>query len=327
MSDHQKRQKRWLRLAIHLAVLVLITWGVGRTILDAIDELREYSVRLSPSWLITAGGLYLLGLLPMGLFWHRTLIAMGQRPGVPETLRAFYIGHIGKYVPGKVMVVVLRTGMLRSQRVQTSLAAATVFLETLTMMAVGAFLAAVMLCFWLRNYLQEHDYLLPLAIGLLLLAGLPTLPPVFRLLVQRLGVARGDPQLESKLRAINFRLMALGWVAVAVGWLLLASSLWAVMRAMDIDGLQGVAHLPFYVAAVTLAVVAGFLSLIPGGVLVREMILTAVLGEIYFGMVLGIPLADGTALAVAVVLRLIWLAAEVLLALLLYFLKGQRPDG
>ena len=36
------------------------------------------------------------------------------------------------------MVIVLRTGLIRSQRVDTRLAVASVFLETLTMMAVGA---------------------------------------------------------------------------------------------------------------------------------------------------------------------------------------------
>ena len=36
------------------------------------------------------------------------------------------------------------------------------------MMAVGAFLAGVVLVFWLRDYLQNDAYLIPLALGLLL---------------------------------------------------------------------------------------------------------------------------------------------------------------
>jgi uncharacterized membrane protein YbhN (UPF0104 family) len=292
---------------------------VRGTILSAVDQLGEFPWEVQPQWLVAAGGLYLLGMFPMGLFWYCSLRALGQRPALAATMRAYYIGHLGKYVPGKAMVVVLRAGLLRGKQVQTSVAAASVFLETLTMMAVGAFLAAGILCLWLQKYLPDHGYLLSLAVGLGLLSGLPTLPPVFRRLVLRLGVARGDPDIEQKLRGVDYRLMAFGWMAVAAGWLLLAFSLWAVMRALGIDDLQAIAHLPYYTAAVTLSVVAGFLSLIPGGVLVREMILTAILGEMYFRQVVQIPLASGTALGVAVVLRLVWLAAELFLALLLYF--------
>ena len=83
--------------------------------------------------------LYLVGLLPEGLFWQRALRAMGQEAPLGRTLRAYYIGHLGKYVPGKAMVVVLRTGLICGPGVDAGIAAASVFLETLTMMAVGAF--------------------------------------------------------------------------------------------------------------------------------------------------------------------------------------------
>jgi uncharacterized membrane protein YbhN (UPF0104 family) len=319
LSQKQGLQKGWFRFAVHITVLLIVAWGVRRTIVSAVEQLGEFPWQVQPQWLVAAGGLYLLGMFPMGLFWYCSLRALGQRPALAATMRAYYIGHLGKYVPGKAMVVVLRAGLLRGTQVQTSVAAASVFLETLTMMAVGAFLAAGILCLWLQKYLPDHGYLLPLAVGLGLLSGLPTLPPIFRRLALRLGVARGDSEIAQKLKGINYRLMAFGWMAVAAGWLLLAFSLWAVMRALGIEDLQPIAHLPYYTAAVTLSVVAGFLSLIPGGVLVREMILTAILGEMYFRQVVQIPLASGTALGVAVVLRLVWLAAEVFLALLLYF--------
>ena len=92
--------------------------------------------------MVSAGLIYLLGLLPAGLYWHYVLKVLGQDVRLANTLRAYYIGHLGKYVPGKAMVVILRTGMVRGHRVDTAVAAASVFFETLTMMAVGAFLAA-----------------------------------------------------------------------------------------------------------------------------------------------------------------------------------------
>ncbi len=76
-----------------------------------------------------------------------------------NTLRAYYIGHLGKYVPGKAMVVILRTVMVRGHRVDAAVAAVSVFFETLTMMAVGAFMAAGILAVRLR---KERDVVLGL---------------------------------------------------------------------------------------------------------------------------------------------------------------------
>ena len=42
-------------------------------------------------------------------------------------------------------------------------------------------------------------------------------------------------------------------------------------------------------------------------------------GEVYFERVLDLPLASATALSAAVILRLVWLAAELILAGILYF--------
>jgi glycosyltransferase 2 family protein len=147
-SSRKPNLLRWAKLLFRLTVLALVTVGIWHTVGKAIDDLQTRGFDISevrPGWLVAAGLLYLLGLLPCWWFWHRTLQAMGQRPRRLETLRAFYIGHLGKYVPGKALVVVLRTDLVRSERVNTTVAATSVFVETLTMMGVGAFVAAALL--------------------------------------------------------------------------------------------------------------------------------------------------------------------------------------
>jgi uncharacterized membrane protein YbhN (UPF0104 family) len=71
-------------------------------------------------------------------------------------------------------------------------------------------------------------------------------------------------------------------------------------------------------AAVALAVVGGFVSMIPGGLVAREAALVGLLGR-----QLGDP---GLALIAAAVLRLVWLAAEVAIAGVLYPIgKREKP--
>jgi len=303
-------------MAAKLLILALVAWGIWTTINSARGEFAKAELDLtvlSAPWLLLAGGVYLLGMLPMGVFWIVVLKSLGQKPQVAETLRAFYIGHLGKYVPGKAMVVVLRTGLIRSGRVDTTVAAVSVFIETLTMMAVGAFLAAVLVAV----FYAHQTMLLVLALGLMVCAGGPTIPPLFRRIVRLLKVRKANPEIENALGGLTARVMAFGWIANLIGWSLLGLSLWATLRAMPVellgDGAQKLAVFsevfPLVTATVCLAMVAGFLSLLPGGVGVREWVLLTTLAR-DFG-----PVA---ALVSAVLLRVVWLASELLLAFVLY---------
>ena len=63
-----------------------------------------------PGWLAASGAvLYLLGAAVRRSSGTACCGPWGRR-WLAETLRAYYIGHLGKYVPGKAMVVILRTG-------------------------------------------------------------------------------------------------------------------------------------------------------------------------------------------------------------------------
>jgi len=314
-------KKRWLRIAkqsFRLAILILVCIGIWHTVVKAIADLESQHFSISdirPGWLVLAGGCYLVGLVPCWLFWHRTLRAMGQHPRLMESLRAFYVGHLGKYVPGKALVVILRTGLIRSDRCDASVAAVSVFVETLTMMAVGAFVSAGLLVALFR----EQFWLLLLAVGLMLCAGVPTLPPIFRRLVRLVGVRKVNPDIDTALAGLDFRLMAYGWVTVGLGWSLLGLSLWSVLRAIPTTSLT-LGDLPLVTACVALALVAGFLSLLPGGIAIREFVIMTLLGA---------PFGAGAAMVSAILLRLCWLLSEVVMATLLYAARpraGPKPQ-
>lgn len=305
---------RWLKNLVRLTLLVLVTIGIWHTIGQATEDLQAQGFELAqirPGYLLAAGFCYLAGLLPCWWFWHRTLQAMGQRPTCRETLRAFYIGHLGKYVPGKALVVVLRTDLVRSPRVSTSVAATSVFVETLTMMGVGAFIAAALL----GALFREHVWLIALALGLMIAAGAPTLPPVFRRLVRLVGVRRVDPDIDAALAGLDYRLMSFGWITVAAGWCLLGVSLWLVLHAIGAPVTFTPDDLALVTACVALAMVAGFLSLLPGGIGIREFVVMTLLAQ---------PFGAGAAAVSAILLRLVWLLGEVILAGVLY---AWRPPA
>lgn len=329
MSPERPAYQKWLLRALKLLVVVLVVWAVRRTLYDAWSQLGEYRWQLHVGWVLVSALLYLLGLLLAGVFWHRVLLVLGQEARLGECLRAYFIGHLGKYVPGKAMVVVIRAGMVRSHRVDTALAAASVFFETLTMMAVGAFLAAAVLAVGFRGEAPRFWG----AVGLMLVAGLPTLPPLFKRLARLAGVGRSDPDIAQKMDRLGGRTLVLGWVLMTVCWVLLGLSYWATLQAMGIPGLDPVGQLPRYTAAVALAMVAGFLLLVsPGGIGVREAALAALM--IPYLKTIAPENAELIAWASAAVLRLVWLGAELAISAVLYpmgpggnrFSKSERAE-
>jgi uncharacterized membrane protein YbhN (UPF0104 family) len=305
-ENHPRRGRRWLVAAVKLLIVALIVWYIRRTIVDAWEQLGEHRWQFDVRWLAASGALYLLAMLLCGIFWHRALRALGQPVGLGQTLRAYYIGHLGKYVPGKAMVVILRTGMIRGEGVDTSLAAVSVFVETLTMMAIGALMAAAIVAVWLH----EQTLLFWAAVAMMTAAGVPTLPPIFRRLVRLVGVGRLNPATAEKLANLGYGTMLLGWVLTGLGWAILGLGYWAALRSLGAGGANPFTQLHLYIAAVTLATVAGFVSFVPGGAVVREAVMTEVMAPFLGGPV---------ALVAAILSRLAWLVSELVISSILYF--------
>jgi hypothetical protein len=210
------------------------------------------------------------------------------------------------------MVVIIRTAMIRSRRVDAAIAAASVFFETLTMMAVGAFLAAAVLAVGFRGEAPKFWG----AVGLLLVAGLPTLPPVFQRLARLAGVGRSDPGVSLDLESLRFGTLLVGWLLMSLAWALLGLSYWATLEAMAIPGLDPIDELratrrasrsPWWPASSCWSR--------PEESGVREAALVALMMPYLRTLT---PHPELSAWASAAVLRLVWLGAEVAIAAVLY---------
>jgi len=318
-------RKRLVFAVIKWLIVVLVVVWVVREISKTSGDLWQHHWKPQSGWLLLAVVSYLLGYLPAGIYWHIILRKLGQTPTFYETLRAYYIGHLGKYIPGKAMVVALRAGLVRSDWVKTSVAIASVFLETLTMMAVGAMISAVLLFVFFR----DQTVLMLIALGLMVVSGLPVVPFFFRKIVKIAGAVKGDDEMNQALNRFNTKTLLCGWGLMSIAWLFLGLSLCATINGVGIPAGNLLQHLPRFVAASALSTVAGFLSMLPGGLGVREMVLTELLYH-YFEEVAGIadlpsgldPRAAG--FVVAGVARMISLISELTISAVLYLIKPKR---
>jgi len=321
MTDKPKRKRRWWLTLLKLAVVVAVCYAVHGTVREALEHLGEYKWQLHFGWFALALVLYGVAWLPMAWFWWETLAALGQRFDSLSAFYAYYVGHLGKYVPGKALVVVIRIGLLPQRRISIRLGIASVLLETLTLMSVGAVLAAVLSLFVLR-----HDLRFSVAAAIAaIVVGLPTVPVITRRLLRRLearqiielDAGEETPAEQSLLEhQVTGRLLANGWIASTLCWIVLGWSLWATLRAIGVAEVHPFVHLPVLVAASALAIVAGFLSMLPGGLVVRDALLMQLLAPVC---------GEPDALVAAALWRLVSVLSEVIFCVILEVAKRRFP--
>jgi hypothetical protein len=293
---------------------------------------------LHAGWLLLSGLLYELGQGFSALYWRHLLGHLGAHPSLGAALRAYYIGQLGKYVPGKAWALFLRTSLIHGHGVGIGLAVLSAFYEVLTTMAAGVLVAAVLFAMlgtdvgaglttetlrhllWLEQPDEggvQRSVLVLLSILLLVAFLVPLHPTIFnRLALRRTGATLASPD---QLPHIRFVYLLEGLALAAAGWLFLGASFAAALR-----GLVGAdwplfdvrtARLP---AIMGLSYVIGFIVVIaPGGIGVREFLLTLLLTPELVGIG-GMGREDARAVVVlaVLVLRLVWTAAELVTALL-----------
>ncbi len=322
-----------VKAILWLGLLVLI----GRQFASDLQRPELYQRRLHAGRLLLSGVLYELGQGFSALYWMRLLGHLGTCPPLGAALRAYYIGQLGKYLPGKAWALFLRTSLVHKHGVGVGLAALTAFYEVLTTMAAGVLVAAVLFAvlgtdagaglnaetlrhlLWLEQPGEGGvQRSVAVLLSLLLFAAflVPLHPAIFnRLVFQRTGETPVPPD---GLRRIRFVYLLEGLAFAAAGWLLLGASFAVALR-----GIVGAdwplldlrtARLP---AIMGLSYVIGFVIVIaPGGIGVREFMLTLLLTPELVGIQeMDSKAARATVVLAVLVLRLVWTTAELVTAL------------
>lgn len=304
-----------------LAILIGVAAYFTRTLQKS--ELSDTNYTLRVEYLIPAGLLYLLAHCCWGSFWVRLL----RFEGIPATwfvgMRAYFVSQLGKYVPGKVWVIVMRVAMLRPAGGRPLPVAVTATYETLTNMASGVLLGVALLP-WLGVLPAMVSANWVVLIGV---AALPLVLGVLNKFVVRIAEKTRRPDAPP-LPAPSLFLLAQGLLHGACGWCLLGISLGFTIRAIVPDPgpwtLEGYAG---DTSANALSYVLGFVVVVaPGGVGVREYVLQVLLTP-RFTPELGEATAGGLAVVIALVLRLTWTVAELVAAGLLWLRKPATVES
>ncbi len=311
---------RAVKAVVGAAVLLAVSWQVGKTLVDL--NQRGGLPRLSYAWVAAAILAYILGLGVYSLYYVRVMAASSTPIGGYAGLRAYVVSHLGKYVPGKALVVVMRVGMSVPAGARPATAAFATVYETLVMMAAGGFVAFAGLASGnVAVKLFDLPHVGPVGIplglsGLVMGVGflILVLPPVFPRLSSLARMPFPGVGADA-LPLMSYRLLSIGILATLSGWVLLGLSQVAIIRSMMPSGLP-ISLWPAAIGSVALATVAGFaLPVSPGGLGVREWVLWTSLGTV---------MDRDLAVVASLFLRLAWVAAEVVAGAAL--LMARPPD-
>lgn len=282
------------------------------------DEIQGVSI--SPGWLVAAMLAYLAGWLPSAWYWRRLMHTLGEEVRLLDAARAYFCGHLGKYVPGKAGVLLIRAGMLKGRGHSASIAAVTATVETLLLMGAGLALGLALfpLTNWPPVIAERIGYpaLMPVAI----LAAVALALPAIGFLLRKFA-AMMTPRREGRPPsvAIDSQLVAVGLGVFCLSWALHGLSLGLTLRAVA-PQTAVFAQWPVWIGAAGLATALGFAAIFaPGGIAVREGLLIEILS-------VQPDIAAREAVVAAVLLRGVWFVAEVLAAVVLYY-AGRRGDA
>lgn len=306
------RRRSWRRLPTAVGVALGAVGGlfVARAILQEWEVVADSIVTADYRWFPPALGLGLAGMVGFGLAWKRALRAVGVSSTVRSALNWYFVGQLGKYVPGGIWPVIGRGELAAGAGTSRTRAYGAVLLSVGAAYLSGIILLAVLLPFeivvlgktpggwWLFLFI-------PLGLGLLH-------PPLLRraLTVTRNWTGRSVgidvPSWSESLTLVVAHFPAWAAVGTATWWM-----------ALGFDGQAS--PLNVGVAAI-LAWIAGFLAFpVPGGIGVREAVFTLA----------ATSLGAGVAAAVAVTSRLLFMAVDAIGAILSLLLAatGTNPSG
>ncbi|MBZ0272446.1 flippase-like domain-containing protein [bacterium] len=284
------------RVILALAVLGFL---VAALIAQA-GELAARGARPRPLWLAVATALNLVFFLVQAAVWRELASRVGGAVSPRTAVSAWSLSQISKYVPGKVMLFIVRVAMMERAGVPRGRTLLSIYIELIVMLVTSAVwfaFAVPALSAADAPFVASGWFLATIVIAAPLLLHPRAIGGAVNLMRRRRGEAPAPIE-------VRFSTMAFAALALGGGWLLHGLAGLACFRAIDIAPGIGIVTVTAIFAGGWLV---GFLSfLTPGGLGVREGALALLLSTVH---------SMDVAIAVALIARLAWMLAEAILAL------------
>jgi hypothetical protein len=291
------------RVSVAVALALFAWFLVGQ---------RAQVIRLwndaNPALLLASIGVFTLFALAQTRVSVAVLHALGAVVPATAAMRAFLLSLLGRYIPGKIWIVTMRSSFLHERGVPIRIVLAAVLVENVYLLMTSTALFAVS-----REPTTSVTTALLFGSAALLLTAAATLPGQIMPSIIRLLARFGLESIPVRLGARHAFAITGSYLAT---WLLLGLGIWLLGKGLafpfsprDVIALAG---------AYGVAVIAGFAALfVPAGLGVREGVFTLAMSGL-------LPATEALFLAIGV--RLAVSIAEIMAAAIMHLPFG-RPNA
>jgi glycosyltransferase 2 family protein len=286
------RSSRVARIASAAGAVIAVAGGAFliRVIVNEWSAVRSTLADAQPAWLVAGFLCAAVAMVSVALPWRVGLTMVGATLDRGATVAAYFVGEVGKYVPGGIWPVVGRAELVRRGGVSRARSYASVALSLGALYLAGMLVVALLV----PVRFASDDGAAALWVLVLLPVGVLALHPrpLGWVLERAERMVGSSPSVRVPPWSASIGLV----VRYIPSWLLVGTATWCVARAFD----RNVGWTAVAPAAVLSWVVGFVLVPIPGGIGVREAVFVALVGT----------LPSGVAATVAVTARLCFVLVD-----------------
>ena len=142
--DSASRSKSVGAGLLRWGLFLLVLWFVATQAQTMWDANRDINVQIDWKYLVAAGVLSQISWLPSTWFWQRLIELLGDKNlDRYPLIRAYFCGSLGKYVPGKAAVILIRSALAKKHGVSFVRASIASVVEAGAVMLVGCVVTVV----------------------------------------------------------------------------------------------------------------------------------------------------------------------------------------
>ncbi|MDA2936693.1 YbhN family protein [Acidobacteria bacterium AH-259-A15] len=304
-----RTHRRWLLRGVTVVFIGVASYFIAVRVRANWDEIARFQFTVQPIWLGCSLVILCLAFLWFAFGWEQILRRMRYRFSLLAVLHIWYKAQLGKYVPGFLWHVVGRAHWGRAIGLPWPVAVSSTVLEAILMIIGAAVVSSTVLPVYIQiswfGDITRYVFLLPIALIFFLHPA-----------VLNRGLRLVHPSAEGLDLCYSDILYLLAvyvmrWVLAGTAFILLVQAVYPLPLG----------EWPFLAASFALAWAVGFITVFaPGGIGVREVVLVALLETV---------MPTATAVIVALLSRLWWIAAELTMftaSMALTFAFGRREQ-
>ncbi len=295
---------RVARSVVAVLVLVAVAVAVARTGHSAAADIRSI-----PAWALVASvACVLAGLVPTVMAWRILMADLGSTLPLRAAIGVFFVGQLGKYLPGSLWVVLAQSDLASRHDVPRRRTAVVGLVQVGISIVVGLALGVLAVPAFVSG---GHNRIWLLSLAAIPIGAVILHPPILNRLV-----AYGLQRLHREPLEHDFSRRAVAGAAAAstVAWLLIGMHLWVLAVALHAPPGQAVLAATFgYVLAASIGILVVFT---PAGLGARDVIVVLTLSSV---------MPRSAATAAAILSRLMVLVADLIAATLGWLVeRGER---